>query len=76
MDLESLMLMLMKLIAQSEIVIFFNHEIRFDFDNDDKDRFYIIRDEFDLDSFFESDVIFINAQRVAEENSFLIFNIK
>ena len=66
----------MKLIIQFKIVIFFNHKIRFDFDNNDKNKFRITKNEFDPNSFFENNVIFINTQRIAKENSFSIFNIK
>ena len=43
MNLKSLTLISMKLIAQFKIMIFFNHKIQFDFDNNDKNRFYIIK---------------------------------
>ena len=66
----------MKLIIQSKIIIFFNHEIRFDFNNNDKNKFYIIKNEFNSNLFFENDIIFINAQRITKKNSFSIFNIK
>ena len=56
----------MKLITQFKIVIFFDHEIRFDFNNNDKDKFRIIKNEFDSNLFFENDITFINAQRVAK----------
>ena len=57
---------------------FFDYQIRCEFNNfkNDKNKFYIIKKEFDSNAFFKNDIIFINAQRVAEENYFLIFNIK
>lgn len=68
----------MELSFQPEVVTSFDHQIRFDSDNldDDKDRFRITKDDLDPDSFFESDIIFINAQRVMEENFSSIFDIK